>query len=290
MRRFKRKCEKSGILSELKKRQHYEKPSAKRKRKMIQARKKMLRKLSEETSGDAVTPGDGDGADFDSLEFGVVLRLVSALARTPPGRAAVLSLAPALEESRVAALLAETAEASGFQIRHGRLPLAGLDEIGPALDALESAGGSGAPEDSVRSCARRAPRKRFGGRSPRPTARSSPRTARASRLSSLCSGARRSSSPKTEASRMTRHRSSRQSGVGFAAAEARSRGSWRNSSTSGARRSATPSSCFATTATAFRSWRPRGAACPGSCTTVRARARRSSSSRWRSSSPTTTWP
>ena len=33
MRRFKRKCEKYGILSELKKRQHYEKPSAKRKRK-----------------------------------------------------------------------------------------------------------------------------------------------------------------------------------------------------------------------------------------------------------------
>ena len=30
LRRFKRKCEKSGILSELKKRQHYEKPSAKR--------------------------------------------------------------------------------------------------------------------------------------------------------------------------------------------------------------------------------------------------------------------
>ena len=29
LRRFKRKCEKSGILSELKKRQHYEKPSAK---------------------------------------------------------------------------------------------------------------------------------------------------------------------------------------------------------------------------------------------------------------------
>ena len=54
MRRFKRKCEKSGILSELKKRQHYEKPSAKRKRKMIQARKKMLRKLSEEQAGHAL--------------------------------------------------------------------------------------------------------------------------------------------------------------------------------------------------------------------------------------------
>lgn len=48
LKRFKRKCEKSGILTEIKKRQHYEKPSAKRKRKMIQARKKMLRKLSEE--------------------------------------------------------------------------------------------------------------------------------------------------------------------------------------------------------------------------------------------------
>ena len=51
LRRFKRKCEKSGILSELKKRQHYEKPSAKKKRKAIAARKKMLRKLAEERRG-----------------------------------------------------------------------------------------------------------------------------------------------------------------------------------------------------------------------------------------------
>jgi len=33
LKRFKRKCEKSGILTEIKKRQHYEKPSVKRKRK-----------------------------------------------------------------------------------------------------------------------------------------------------------------------------------------------------------------------------------------------------------------
>jgi len=46
LRRFKRKCEKSGILSELKKRQHYEKPSAKRKRKMMAARKRALRRAS----------------------------------------------------------------------------------------------------------------------------------------------------------------------------------------------------------------------------------------------------
>lgn len=48
LRRFKRKCEKAGILTELKKRQHYEKPSVKRKRKAIQARKKALRKMMEE--------------------------------------------------------------------------------------------------------------------------------------------------------------------------------------------------------------------------------------------------
>jgi small subunit ribosomal protein S21 len=48
MRRFKRKCEKAGVLTELKKRQYFEKPSVKRKRKALQARKKILRKLSEE--------------------------------------------------------------------------------------------------------------------------------------------------------------------------------------------------------------------------------------------------
>ncbi len=48
LRRFKRKCEKSGVLTELKKRQYFEKPSVKRKRKAMQARKKILRKLAEE--------------------------------------------------------------------------------------------------------------------------------------------------------------------------------------------------------------------------------------------------
>ena len=48
LRRFKRKCEKSGILSELKKRQHYEKPSARRKRKALAARKKMLKRLAQD--------------------------------------------------------------------------------------------------------------------------------------------------------------------------------------------------------------------------------------------------
>lgn len=48
MRRFKRKCEKAGVLTELKRRQYFEKPSVKRKRKDAQARKKILRKLHEE--------------------------------------------------------------------------------------------------------------------------------------------------------------------------------------------------------------------------------------------------
>ena len=40
LRRFKRQCAKSGILAELRKREHYEKPSVKRKKKSEAARKR----------------------------------------------------------------------------------------------------------------------------------------------------------------------------------------------------------------------------------------------------------
>ena len=43
LRRFKKQCEKSGILSEVRKREYYEKPSIQRKRKMIAAQKKMAK-------------------------------------------------------------------------------------------------------------------------------------------------------------------------------------------------------------------------------------------------------
>jgi small subunit ribosomal protein S21 len=43
LRRFKKQCEKAGILSELRKRQHYEKPSVKRKKKALAARKRALK-------------------------------------------------------------------------------------------------------------------------------------------------------------------------------------------------------------------------------------------------------
>ena len=51
VRRFKRSCEKAGILSELRKREHYEKPSVRRKRKMIAARKRALKKTRKEFIG-----------------------------------------------------------------------------------------------------------------------------------------------------------------------------------------------------------------------------------------------
>ena len=44
MRRFKKQCEKSGILSEIRKREHFEKPSVKRKKKAIAARKRAKKK------------------------------------------------------------------------------------------------------------------------------------------------------------------------------------------------------------------------------------------------------
>ena len=37
LRRFKRKCEKAGVLTELKKRQHFEKPSVKKAREQAEA-------------------------------------------------------------------------------------------------------------------------------------------------------------------------------------------------------------------------------------------------------------
>ncbi|HHW24533.1 MAG TPA: 30S ribosomal protein S21 [Bacillota bacterium] len=43
LRRFKRQCAKAGVLSELRKREHYEKPSVKRKKKSEAARKRKHR-------------------------------------------------------------------------------------------------------------------------------------------------------------------------------------------------------------------------------------------------------
>ncbi|MDH5765385.1 MAG: 30S ribosomal protein S21 [Gammaproteobacteria bacterium] len=48
LRRFKRSCEKAGILTEIRRREAYEKPTTERKRKAAAAVKRHLKKLSKE--------------------------------------------------------------------------------------------------------------------------------------------------------------------------------------------------------------------------------------------------
>lgn len=43
-RRFKKSCEKAGILSDIKKREHFEKPSVRLKKKSMAARKRAVKK------------------------------------------------------------------------------------------------------------------------------------------------------------------------------------------------------------------------------------------------------
>lgn len=45
LRRFKKQVEKAGVLSEMRRREHYEKPSVRRKKKALVARKKLLKKM-----------------------------------------------------------------------------------------------------------------------------------------------------------------------------------------------------------------------------------------------------
>ena len=49
LRRFKRSCEKAGVLSEVRRREFYEKPTQERKRKKAAAVKRHLKKLSRES-------------------------------------------------------------------------------------------------------------------------------------------------------------------------------------------------------------------------------------------------
>jgi len=43
LKRFKKQCEKEGVLYEVKKREHYEKPSLKKNKKALAARKKAIK-------------------------------------------------------------------------------------------------------------------------------------------------------------------------------------------------------------------------------------------------------
>ena len=50
LKRFRKQCEREKLFSEMRRREYYEKPSEVRKRKMKQARKRMLRKLKKKQS------------------------------------------------------------------------------------------------------------------------------------------------------------------------------------------------------------------------------------------------
>ena len=50
LRHFKRSCEKAGVLSEVRKREFFEKPTWERKRKKAAAKKRHLKKLSRENA------------------------------------------------------------------------------------------------------------------------------------------------------------------------------------------------------------------------------------------------
>ena len=50
LRRFKRSCEKAGVLSEARRREFYEKPTQERKRKQAAAIKRHLRRLARENA------------------------------------------------------------------------------------------------------------------------------------------------------------------------------------------------------------------------------------------------
>jgi small subunit ribosomal protein S21 len=45
LRRFKKLCERTGVLSEVKKREYFEKPSVKKKKKILAAKKRALKKV-----------------------------------------------------------------------------------------------------------------------------------------------------------------------------------------------------------------------------------------------------
>ena len=45
LRRFKKECERNGIMQEIKRREYYEPPSVRRKKKAMEARRKMRRRM-----------------------------------------------------------------------------------------------------------------------------------------------------------------------------------------------------------------------------------------------------
>ena len=65
LRRFKRSCEKAGVLAEVRRREFYEKPTTERKRAKASAVKRHAKKLARENTGTFT----GKGMEFDQTEL-----------------------------------------------------------------------------------------------------------------------------------------------------------------------------------------------------------------------------
>jgi small subunit ribosomal protein S21 len=59
LKRFKKQCEKAGILSEIRRREFYEKPSVRKKKKALAARKRMMKRLNPTPGGRGGREGGG---------------------------------------------------------------------------------------------------------------------------------------------------------------------------------------------------------------------------------------
>ncbi|MDH5230029.1 MAG: 30S ribosomal protein S21 [Gammaproteobacteria bacterium] len=70
LRRFKRACEKAGVLSEVRRREHYEKPTQVRKRKQAAAVKRQLKRTTRENlRGDRGGRGRARGPALPRISF-----------------------------------------------------------------------------------------------------------------------------------------------------------------------------------------------------------------------------
>jgi small subunit ribosomal protein S21 len=62
LRRFRRSCEKAGVFTEMRRREHYEKPTEIRKRKAAAARKRQQKKIARSLMPRTATPAAGAAA------------------------------------------------------------------------------------------------------------------------------------------------------------------------------------------------------------------------------------
>jgi small subunit ribosomal protein S21 len=70
LRRFRRSCEKAGVFSEMRRREHYEKPTEIRKRKAAAARKRQLKKILRATQPRVLTPAEKAKAERTNTRGG----------------------------------------------------------------------------------------------------------------------------------------------------------------------------------------------------------------------------